>query len=81
VYWEVLRPLSEGGAKEVRITDTGISLALAPHNKNKKYYSQQTIRNKLKKLVKYGVIEIHDTYRFSGTEYTTPIYHFELSVL
>lgn len=81
VYWEVLRPLSEGGAKEVTITDTGISLALAPHDKNKKYYSQQTIRNKLKKLVKYGVIEIHDTYRFSGTEYTTPIYHFELSVL
>lgn len=81
VYWEVLRPRSAGGAQKVAITDTEISSALAPHDKNKKYYSKQTIRNKLKKLVKYGVIEIHNTFRLSGAEYTTPIYQFELSVL
>ncbi len=81
VYWEVLRPMSDAGTKKVTITDTGISLALAPHDKNKKYYSQQTIKNKLRKLVKYGVIEIHNTRRFSGAEYITPMYEFELSVL
>ena len=81
VYWEVLRPMSDGGTKKVTITDTGISLALAPHDKNKKYYSQQTIKNKLRKLVEYGVIEIHNTCRLSGAEYITPMYEFELSVL
>jgi hypothetical protein len=81
VYWEVLRPMSDGGTKKITITDTGISSALAPHDKNKKYYSQQTIKNKLRKLVKYGVIEIHNTFRLSGAEYITPMYEFELSVL
>lgn len=81
VYWEVLKPRWSRNLKEITVTDKAISLALAPHDKDKSYYSYPTIRRKLNKLEDCKLIEINKIYRYSGCEYMTPIYEFYIKVL
>lgn len=81
VYWKILRPRGIKNPEEFIITDSGISAELAPHDKEKSYYSYPTIRRKLKKLEDCKLIVINKTYRYSGCEYMTPIYEFYIKVL
>lgn len=83
IYWEILRPMGLNlcNTAVFAVSACQISSELAPQDKNKSYYTYQTIRRKLKKLEDYKLIKIYGISRFSGCEYTTPRYVFELKTL